>query len=433
MPKKTRRAQSVKSTKRLESSSRTATTARSKSKPPSAPRARPKSGPRTGTTARLQPFGTSVFAEMTRLAVEHRAINLAQGFPDFDGPPSIIEAAHAAMRAGHNQYARSRGHLKLVRAIAASRARFYGLTYDAETEVVVFSGATEGIAACLLGLLGPGDEAVLFEPFYDSYPACVALAGAKARYVTLRFPDFAVTREALLAAVSPRTRVIVLNTPHNPTGKVWTRPELEMVAELCRERDLVVLADEVYEHITFDGATHIPVASLPGMRARTITLSSTGKTFSMTGWKVGWAVGPPHLIDAAQAAHQFLTFATATPLQVAMADALESLSPTYYTELAADYLHRRDFLLEALAKAGFRVAVPRGTYFILADFSRLHDGDDREFTRWLVANHGIAAIPPSAFYAADQGEGRRLVRFAFCKRLATLEAAAARLGAIGAR
>jgi N-succinyldiaminopimelate aminotransferase len=379
------------------------------------------------TATRLRPFGATIFAEMTRLAQERGALNLSQGFPDFDGPAEIIDAAVAAMRGGENQYARSRGHLALVRAIAASRRRHYGLDYDPETEVMVCSGATEGIAAALLGLLDPGDEVILIEPFYDSYPACLALAGAVPRYLTLRFPDFALDLDALRRLITPRTRLLVLNSPHNPTGKVFTRAELGALATLCCEHDLRVLTDEVYEHLTYDDAEHVPLATLPGMRERTLTLSSTGKTFSFTGWKVGWAVGPRPLVDAAQAAHQFLTFATATPLQVAMAHALEHCAGPYLAELRREYTARRDLLVTALGAAGLAVAVPRGTYFVRADFRRVFAGDDRAFVRWLVDEHGVAAIPPSVFYAAAPEEGRHLVRFAFCKRRETLAAAAARL------
>jgi N-succinyldiaminopimelate aminotransferase len=393
------------------------------------------------TATKLQPFGVTIFAEMSRLAEEHHALNLGQGFPDFDGPAGIIDAAVAAMRAGENQYARSRGHVRLVRAIAETRARLYGLAYDPLTEVVVFSGATEGIAAALLGLLDPGDEVILIEPFYDSYPACLAMAGAVPRYLTLRFPDFALDLDELRRLITDRTRLIVLNTPHNPTGKVFTRAELEGIAALCRERDLWVLADEVYEHLTFDGATHVPMATLPGMRERTLTLGSTGKTFSLTGWKIGWATGPRALVDAAQAAHQFVTYATATPLQVAMAEALTRYTGDYLAAFQAEYAERRAFLLGALTAAGFRVAAPAGTYFILADFTPLFDGpagrlrpapalDDRSFARWLVAEHGVACIPSSVFYAARPEEGRRLVRFAFCKRMETLRQSAARLAAL---
>jgi N-succinyldiaminopimelate aminotransferase len=364
---------------------------------------------------------------MTQLAVEHKAINLSQGFPDFSGPPDIIEAAHTAMRAGHNQYARSQGHPLLVQQIAAHQRHYYGLDLDPMAEVGVFSGATEGLAASFLGLLDPGDEVILFEPFYDSYPACTALAGAQARYCTLRAPDFAIDWDELRALFNTRTRLLVLNTPHNPSGKVFSREELERIAALCREHDVWVLADEVYEHLLFDGAQHIPMATLPEMWQRTLTLSSAGKTYSHTGWKIGWATGPRPLVAAAQAAHQFLTFAVATPFQLAIAHALERHRDEYVATFQEEYRQRRDFLLKALRGAGLQPITPRGTYFIVAEFSALHSGDDREFVRWLVKHAGIAAVPCSPFYQAELAAGRKLVRFAFCKRMETLRAAAERL------
>jgi len=379
------------------------------------------------TTEKLVPFGTTVFAEMTALAQEHGAINLAQGFPDFEGPSEIVEAAVQALRSGDNQYARSRGHPALTEAIAATQHRLYGLDYDPLSEVIVFNGATEGIAAALLGLLNPGDEVILFEPFYDSYPPCLALAEAVPSFLTLRFPDFALDGDALRALVTDRTRMIVLNTPMNPTGKVFTEEELEIIASVCREHDLIALTDEVYEHLVFDEAVHKPLAALPGMRERTLTLSSAGKTYSFTGWKVGWGTGPAELVDGAQAAHQFLTYTIAAPLQTAIAFALREFADDFLAGFRAEYLARRDFLVSALQDVGFDVAVPKGTYFILADFTSLFQGDDWDFARWLTVEHGVAAIPPSSFFQSDAEEGRRLARFAFCKRMETLEAAVDRL------
>ncbi len=378
-------------------------------------------------TKKLVPFGTTVFAEMTALAEDHGAINLAQGFPDFEGPREIVEAAVRALRSGRNQYARSRGHPPLVQAIAETQRLYYGLDFDPMSEVVVFNGATEGISASLLGLLNPGDEVILFEPFYDSYPPCLALAGAIPRFHTLRFPDFALDGSALRALVTDRTRMIVLNTPMNPTGKVFNEEELEIIAAVCRDHDLIALTDEVYEHLTFDGAQHKPLAGLPGMRERTLTLSSAGKTFSFTGWKIGWGTGPPDLVDGAQAAHQFLNYTIATPLQEAVAFALRNFREEFIAGFQAEYLARRDFLVSALEAAGFEVAVPKGTYFILADFTPVFEGDDWDFARWLTTRHGVAAIPPSSFFQADADGGRRLARFAFCKKMDTLEAAADRL------
>jgi N-succinyldiaminopimelate aminotransferase len=380
------------------------------------------------TSSRLQPFGTTIFSEMTRLAVEHDAINLSQGFPDFEGPPEILDAAAAAVHGWENQYARSLGHPRLVRAIARSIERHHDLAYDPDTEVAVTCGATEGIAAAMLGLLEPGDEVLVFEPVYDSYPAAVAMAGARAVPITLRFPDFALDQDAVERAVTPRTRMLLLNTPHNPTGKVFNADELTFLADLCRRHDLIAVTDEVYEHLAYDGRRHLSFAALPDMRDRTLRLSSAGKTFSVTGWKIGWATGPRALVSALQAAHQFLTFCAPTPLQVAVAEALDTLGDDFYDGLRAEYRARRDFLAGVLTRAGFEVAPCAGTYFLLADFTRLWDGDDRSYARHLIEARGVAAIPPSVFYLSGTDDGARLLRFAFCKRMTTLEAAAERLG-----
>jgi N-succinyldiaminopimelate aminotransferase len=379
----------------------------------------------------LEAFGTSIFTEMTRLANEKGAVNLSQGFPDFDGPSAIVDAAVTALRGGHNQYGRSMGMPALATAIAAHQTRCYGLAYDPMTEVMACSGATEGIAAAMLGLLEPGDEVILFEPFYDSYPATIAMAGATPRVVTLRFPDFAIDEAALRAAVTPRTKLVVLNTPHNPSGHVVTEAELDAVARVCREHDLLALTDEVYEHLLFDGARHVPLASRAGMRERTLSLSSTAKTFSFTGWKVGWATGPAPLVAAVQRAHQFLTFCGATPLHVAIAHALEAFRDDFFAELTAEYTERRDFLLDTVRSVGFTPSVPRGAYFIVCDFSAVAKSgeDDIAFTRRLVDEAGVATIPPSVFYAKDVAEGKKLVRFAFCKRMETLARGADRLRA----
>ena len=376
---------------------------------------------------KLRPFGTTIFAEMTKLAMEHDAINLAQGFPDFEGPALMRDFAVAAIHGGDNQYARSQGHPRLVRAVARDRERL-GVGYDPMTEVAVTAGATEGIAAALFGLLDPGDEVILIEPHYDSYPACLAMAGATPKYLTLRFPDFALDPVALEALVGPRTRAILLNTPHNPTGKVFARSELEAIADLCRRKDLIVITDEVYERLVYDGARHESLAALPGMRERTLSLSSAGKTFSFTGWKIGWAVGPEPLIRGLQAAHQFLTFAVSTPMQIAVARALETLDESFYASVVAEFTDRRDFLRDVLERSGFRTAPCFGAYFLLADFSKLSMADDRSFAKMLTQEAGVAAIPPSVFYGGRPDEGRSLVRFAFCKRMETLKRAAERLG-----
>ena len=368
---------------------------------------------------------------MTALAQRHGAINLAQGFPDFEGPVEVREAAVEALRAGENQYARSMGTPRLVEAVAESVRRHRGLSYDPMTEVLVTCGATEGLSAALIGLLEPGDEVVTFEPFFDVYPAAVAMAGGVMKSCPLPFPDWTLDLERLESLVGPRTRLLLLNTPHNPTGKVFTRAELEAVADLCRRRDLVALCDDVYEHLVYDGVEHVPLASLPGMRERTLTLSSVGKSFSFTGWKVGWMTGPAPLVAAAQAAHQFLTFSTSTPLQRGAAFALTQLGDDYFTQLRRDFTERRDLLVEALRRAGFTPAVPQGTYFVMAAYEGLSDEDDRTFARRLVEEAGVASIPPSAFYATEEGHRRSLLRFAFCKKRETLEAAAQRLARLG--
>lgn len=379
----------------------------------------------------LAPFGTTIFSEMTEMAATHSAINLSQGFPDFDGPVEIVEAAYAAMRARENQYARSQGHPDLTRAISAQRQRDQGIDYDPTSEVIVFAGATEGIAASLLGLLNPGDEVILFEPFYDSYPALVARADAIPRFATLRYPEFRIEEATLRPLFNPRTRVLILNSPHNPTGRVFDAEELAIVARLCQEFDTTVIADEVYEHLTYDGLTHRSIATLPGMRERTLALSSAGKTFSFTGWKIGWGTGPEQIVRAAQAAHQFLTFAVARPLQVGIAHGLQSLGIDYFEQYRRDYTARRDCLTAALSDFGLHVVPPQGTYFVVADFSALSDLDDRAYVRHLVAEKGVAAIPLSPFYSSMPASGRQLVRFAFCKHLATLRKAGARLNRPG--
>lgn len=376
---------------------------------------------------RFEPFGTTIFSEMTRRAEERGAINLAQGFPDFDAPPQALEAAARALHSGKNQYARSLGLPSLVEAVAHHLKRCYGLAYDPYTEIVVTSGVTEGIASAFLGLLNPGDEVVFFEPHYDSYPACAAMAGARSRFCTLRFPEFRVDLDELESCFTDRTRALFINTPHNPTGKVFARDELDAIARLCTRRDVLVITDEVYEHITYDGAGHVPMASIPGMRERTLTLSGAGKSFSMTGWRIGWAVGPAPLAAAVQRAHQYVTFAPATPLQAALGEVLHILGDGYFRDLRRDYAERRSLLLDSLLETGLRAAAPRGTYYILADFTGIWEGDDRSFAEHLIDRCGVAAIPPSSFYSRRPGEGRGLVRFAFCKRLETLAEAARRL------
>lgn len=388
-----------------------------------------------GIASRLSAFGTTVFAEMSRLALEHGAVNLSQGFPDFDGPDFMRSAAREAMDAGHNQYAPLVGVPALLKAIAGVWQREEARDLDIAREIVITCGCTEAIGATMLGLVNPGDEVVLFEPFYDSYRACVSMAGGVARYVRLREPDAAhrsywFDPADLERAVTPRTRAILVNTPHNPTGKVFSRTELDVIARVCRERDIVAITDEVYERLVYEpDEPHVRLASLPGMWERTLTLSSLGKTFSMTGWKIGWAVGPANLVGAARAAHQFLTYSIATPLQHAAAVALER-GDAYIADLVADYGRKRDLLAAGLRELGFGVHVPSGTYFIMADHravsGRLGLKDDVEMCRHLVTKVGVAAIPPSAFYETPGG-GANLIRFAFCKRDETLEEAMRRM------
>ncbi len=375
---------------------------------------------------KLQGFGPTIFAEMTALAQRHQAINLGQGFPDFDGPEFLKRAAIAAIEGGANQYARSHGMPVLNAAIAEHRQRFYGLSFDPETEVTVMHGATECIAATMLALLDVGDEVVMFEPFFDSYPATIAMAGAVAKLVTLRAPDFSVDMAALAAAIGPKTRAILLNTPHNPCGKVFTRAELEGIAALCIEHDILVITDEVYEHLVFEG-THVAMAALPGMRERTIMISSTGKTFSLTGWKIGFICAAPDLTRAVRTSHQFITFCNGTPFQIAMAEGLRT-GDAYFEEFVRGYRARRDRMCEGLAEVGFGVLVPQGTYFVCTDIRPLGFDDDVQLCRALPEAVGVAAIPNSAFYV-NKHEGRHLVRWAFCKTDAVIDEGLARLRA----
>jgi N-succinyldiaminopimelate aminotransferase len=372
--------------------------------------------------SRLRAFGTTIFAEMTALAQEHGAINLAQGFPDFEGPAEVREAAVAALRAGDNQYARSRGRLELATAIAEQRRRDHGGSYDPESEVIVTNGATEALAAAFLGLFEAGDEVIVLEPFYDSYPAAAAMAGVTLRPLTLRFPEFRVETEALRQLVGPRTRGLLLNSPHNPTGRIFDEEELKAVRDLVLERDLTLITDEVYEHLWYERAFRSPAAD-DALRDRTLAISSAGKTFSFTGWKIGWAVGPAHLIDGVAAAHQFLTFSSATPLQLAVARALQDLGSSFYSELRRSYQRRRDILVQGLRRCGFELRHPEGSYFAMARFDGLHRGDDRAFARFMATEVGVAVIPPSPFYRSVPEEGHRLTRVAFCKLEETLEAA----------
>jgi aspartate/methionine/tyrosine aminotransferase len=372
---------------------------------------------------RLAPFGVTIFTEMTQLAIEHNAINLGQGFPNWDGAGFVKEAASRSMaQGGHDQYPPSPGIPELRKAIADRYGPLLGREIDPATEITVTCGCTEGLAASFLGLIDPGDEVVLFEPYYDAYPVNASLAGARPRYVTLRPPDFSIDPDELAGAFGPRTRAIVVNNPHNPTGRVMTDEELQAIADLCLEHDAIAICDEVYEEMTYD-VVHHRLAALDGMWERTLTLSSLGKTFSLTGWKLGWAIGPPELSAGLRAAHQFLTFTTPTPVQHGAVAAMDAPAG-FYEEMRAGYRGKRDRLASGLSSAGFLPHVPEGTYFMLAG----HPGavDDRRFCRELVERAGVATIPPSVFYSRP-ALGSGLVRFAFCKDVELLDEAIERL------
>jgi N-succinyldiaminopimelate aminotransferase len=374
-------------------------------------------------------MGTTIFAEMSALATATGSINLGQGFPDTDGPAEIAEAAVEAIRAGRgNQYPPGLGVPELRLAIAEHQQRFYRLTYDPDTEVLVTAGATEAIAASLLALLEPGDEVIAFEPFYDSYAACIAMAGASRVPLTLRAPSFRPDLDELRTLITPRTRLLLLNSPHNPTGAVLTDDELAGIAALAIEHDLLVVTDEVYEHLVF-GAAHHPIAALPGMRDRTVSISSSGKTFSFTGWKVGWVTASPELVAAVRTAKQYLTFVSAGPFQYAIAHALR-MPDAYFTEFRADLMRKRDLLAAGLTAAGFEVFMPDGTYFITTDIRSLGAKDGLEFCLALPERCGVVAIPNVVFYD-NVDAGRSQVRFTFCKKPEVLQEAVARL--VGAR
>jgi aspartate/methionine/tyrosine aminotransferase len=376
-------------------------------------------------SAKAESFTESVIREMNRLAVAAGAVGLAQGFPDFACPPELKAAAAEAVAADINQYAITFGSKPLRDAIAAKTARFHPeWVVDPDTEITVVNGATEGMIAAMLGLLDPGDEVIVFEPFYENYGPDAILTGAIPRYVTLHEPDWAIDPDELRAAITTRTRAIVVNTPHNPTGKVFSRAELQLVADLCREHDLIAFTDDIYQHLVYEGE-HIPLATLPGMAERTVSIDSMSKTYSVTGWRVGWVIASPELTVGIRRVHDFLTVGAAAPLQQASVAGL-TLGDAYYETLLAGYRERRAVLLPALEEAGFRVYHPDGAYYAMTDISGLTDDDDVSFARRLIADPGVATVPGSSFYSRPE-LGRTKVRFAFPKKLETLRAAADRL------
>lgn len=381
-------------------------------------------------TSRLQGFGTSIFAEMSALAVKTGALNLGQGFPDTDGPTEVSEAAIAAIRAGANQYPPGPGTDDLRQAVAEHQQRFWDQPFDPASEILITAGATEALAASLLGLCETGDEVVVFDPTYDSYAAGIALAGAKMRGVLLRPPadaagSFWFDEDELRRAFNPKTRLILLNTPHNPTGKVFTRDELALIAELCQEHDVLAVTDEVYEHLLFDGRQHLCLAGFPGMADRTLTVSSGGKSFSFTGWKIGWACGPAPIVNAVKTAKQFLTFVNGAPFQPAIATGLR-LGDDYFQQFVADLQHKRDLLGGLLETAGFEVFEPEGTYFTTVDIRSVGATDSIEFCLGLPERAGVVAVPSAVFYQ-DPRDGQHLARFCFAKNDAMLTDAGERL------
>jgi aminotransferase len=385
---------------------------------------------RSGSQKTAQ-FTESVIREMTRLSNEHGAVNLSQGFPDFAAPEAVKTAARDAIVADINQYAVTWGARPLREAVAREFTRRYGVAVDPDTQVTVCCGATEAMMATMLATLDPGDEVVVFEPFYENYGPDAILSGAVPRYVTLHEPDWTFDPDALAAAFNDRTRAIIINTPNNPTGKVFTRAELTTIAELCQRWDVLAITDEIYEHIIYDGCRHVPMAAIDGMADRTVTLNSLSKTYSVTGWRVGWAIAPPGLTGAIRKVHDFLTVGAAAPLQEAGAVAL-SFPETYYAALAAGYQRRRDMLLALIEPRGFVCFTPRGAYYVMTDIDGFGFADDVEFSRYLVEEVGVAVVPGSSFYH-DPALGRTKVRFTFCKRDETLQEAGRRLQAVAAR
>jgi len=387
----------------------------------------PVSGANPYLDPNLAEFGTTIFAEMSALAVRTGAANLGQGFPDTDGPSVVSDAAIAAIRNGHNQYPPGPGILPLREAVARHRERFRGQSFDPDTEVLITAGATEAIAASLLSLCRTGDEVITFEPYYDSYAAGIAMAGASRRVVTLNAPDYSFQPAELEAAFTPNTRMVLLNSPHNPTGKVFSRTELELIAELCIRHDVLVVADEVYEHLVYDVA-HIPIATLPGMAERTVTISSAGKIFSFTGWKIGWACGPADLVSAVRTSKQFLTYVSGGPFQYGVAAGLD-LDDEFFDDYTASMKAKRDRLCTGLSDAGFEVIEPQGTYFVTADIRPLGGDDGIDFCMSLPERCGVVAVPTQVFHDNVEA-GRHIVRFAFCKQDHVLDEAARRLATL---
>jgi aminotransferase len=386
---------------------------------------------RARVSQKSQRFTESVIREMTRLANQFGAVNLSQGFPDFAAPELIKEAAARAVMADVNQYAITWGAKRLRDALVAKQERFTGLAFDPEREVTVCCGSTECMASVMLALVDPGDEVIVFEPFYENYGPDAILCGAVPRFVRLREPDWSFDPAELAAAFSPRTRAIVVNTPNNPTGKVFSRSEMEQIASLCRKWDVVAVTDEIYEHILYDGAKHVSMASLEGMRERTVTISGLSKTWSVTGWRVGWCLAPPELTNGIRKVHDFLTVGAPAPLQEAAATAL-AMPEEYYRKLADSYRERREFLVPVLERAGFRPIPPRGAYYVMTDISDFGFPDDVAFARWLVSEGGVAAVPGSSFYS-DPTAGSQRLRFHFARKRETLEAAAERLQSLRTR
>ena len=379
------------------------------------------------TAQRTQTFTESVIREMTRVAREHDAVNLAQGFPDFPTPEVLKEAAIAAIRADINQYAITWGAPRLRHALAGKYADFYGMTVDPDREVTITCGATEAMAAVMLAVIDPGDEVIVLEPFYENYGPDAIISSAKPVFLTLDAPEYRLDRIRLEAAITPSTKAVVINSPNNPTGRVFDREELAAVAELCVANDIIAITDEIYEHIHYQGeGAHIPLATFPGMAERTVTVSGLSKTFSVTGWRVGTIVAPPDLTDAIRKVHDFLTVGAPAPLQEACAVGIEELGREYYEGLATQYRERGDVLVEALQSAGFRCALPQGAYYVLADFSALSDEDDTTFAKRLARDAGVVPVPGSSFFGSPE-RGRTLVRFAFCKLMETLHEASERL------